>query len=240
MAIHQGPYVGARDCTGSATSGARALMSWYLGAYAEEGGRNLGIYNCRPVAGGARPSLHSEGRACDLGNPVGVPWQQQLADLLVANSAELGIQGVIYDRRIWTNAYPNNGWRQYTGPDPHVDHIHAELTWDAAGSLTAARVQEVLGDPSPVHGGGAPPVPSGGRFLKLTKPLMKGDDVHAVQVRLLELGYPLPRFGADRSYGEETLAAVRLLQARAGIRVDGVVGPDVRDALARGVRNTGA
>ena len=67
-------------------------MAWFLGAYGAQGGKNLGIYNCRPLAGSNTLSLHGEGRACDLGVPVGAPWAWTLADSLVAQSAELGIQ----------------------------------------------------------------------------------------------------------------------------------------------------
>ncbi|HVK26439.1 MAG TPA: hypothetical protein VM677_34245 [Actinokineospora sp.] len=49
----------------------RALMAWFLGAYAARGGKNLGIYNCRNVAGSSTSSPHGEGRAADLGVPVG-------------------------------------------------------------------------------------------------------------------------------------------------------------------------
>ncbi|WP_238148979.1 peptidoglycan-binding domain-containing protein [Serinicoccus sediminis] len=241
MAIHQGPYVGARNCTDGPTAGARALMSWYLGAYADEGGTNLGIYNCRTVRGGSTTSLHGEGRACDLGNPVGAAWQEQLADLLVDNSAELEIQCVIFNRRIWSNAHPNRGWRPYGGRSPHTDHIHAELTWEGARTLTAERIRDVLGDPSPTRGGGgggggAGSFPTTGRLLRLTSPLMRGDDVRQVQQRLVDLGYALPRFGADGMYGEETAQAVHQLQATAGLAADGVVGPRTRAALATGVR----
>lgn len=235
MAIHPGPYVGARECTDGPTPGARALMSWYLGAYGEEGGSNMGIYNCRNVRGGTTKSLHGEGRACDLGNPVGAAWQQQLADLLVDHSAELEIQCVIFDRLIWSNSRPNKGWRRYGGPNPHQNHIHAELTWEGARGLTAERIQEVLGDPSPSRpggGAGGGGVPVTGRLLKVRSPLMRGDDVRQLQQDLVALGYALPDSGADGMYGEETATAVRRFQSAAGLPADGIVGPQTRDAIA--------
>ncbi len=59
--------------------------------------------------------------------------------------------------------------------------------------------------------------------------LMRGGDIRAVQRRLIELGYKLPRFGADSFYGEECAAAVRRLQADKGFPRrdrDGRVGKD--------------
>lgn len=66
----------------------------------------------------------------------------------------------------------------------------------------------------------------------------KGDDVRQLQRQLLALGWPLPRFGADGDFGDETDAAVRDLQRAAGLDVDGLVGPATRAAIARGVRPT--
>lgn len=120
-------------------------MAVYLGLYATRGGTNLGIYNCRSVAGSATTSLHGEGRACDFGiNPHGAAYGTQLADQLRLHSAELGIQCVIWNRRIWSGSYPDAGWRVYSGLNAHVDHIHLELTRAAAATLTPERVHNVL------------------------------------------------------------------------------------------------
>lgn len=67
------------------------------------------------------------------------------------------------------------------------------------------------------------------RSLYLAVPYMRGPDVHAVQQRLIALGYdPGP---ADSVYGPETEAAVRVFQADSGLGVDGVVGPQTFKAL---------
>jgi peptidoglycan LD-endopeptidase CwlK len=55
--------------------------------------------------------------------------------------------------------------------------------------------------------------------------------VKALQLDLLELGYELPKFGADGDYGQETQDAVRALQKAAGLVVDGVAGPNVFAAI---------
>ena len=68
------------------------------------------------------------------------------------------------------------------------------------------------------------------RLLRLTHPYQQGPDVLAVQLRLIELGFdPGP---ADSVYGPATEAAVAAFQTTTGIDVDGIVGPETREALA--------
>lgn len=64
--------------------------------------------------------------------------------------------------------------------------------------------------------------------------LRKGDKSEAVRVlqnKLLALGYGLPKYGADGSYGPETTAAVMAFQTDKGLMVDGVCGPITQAAL---------
>lgn len=159
-------YEPAARCTDGPTPGARAMMAWFLGAFADQGGRNLGIYNCRSVRGGSTTSLHGEGRACDLGiNPHGAQYGTLLAERLRLVSGELGIQCLIWNRRIWSAAYPDSGWRRYSGTNPHLDHIHLELNRYAAARLTPQRIQAVVapripGGPGPVDQAKAPSLPT--------------------------------------------------------------------------------
>lgn len=143
-------------CSGAATPGARALMSWFLGAYGARGATNLGIYVCRDIPGSSEPSLHSDGRADDLGVPVGAPWAQGLADALVAHSGELGIQCVIYNRHIWSGSYWDQGWRPYNGTSAHTEHLHVELSINASRVLTVPFINLVM-NPAPPP----PPPPKG-------------------------------------------------------------------------------
>ena len=53
---------------------------------------------------------------------------------------------------------------------------------------------------------------------------MKGDDVGELQTFLLQMGYQLPKYGADKDYGSETEAAVKAFQSAQGLTVDGVYG----------------
>lgn len=146
MSIYQG-YEPARSCTGSATPGCRALMAWFLSAYGQLGAVNSGIYNCRDIVGGSGFSLHAEGRACDLGiRPHSADWGSVLATQLWNNSAELGIQLIIWNRRYASGAKSDQGWLPYSGQSPHIDHIHAELSWHAARTLTVERIEQILGE----------------------------------------------------------------------------------------------
>ncbi len=61
--------------------------------------------------------------------------------------------------------------------------------------------------------------------------VMRGDDVEGVQRRLLELGYRLPKWGADKFYGEESRDAVEAFQKHRRLIRDGVVGPVTARAM---------
>jgi hypothetical protein len=149
VSLHRS-YEKANRCTTGPSPGAKALMSWFLGQYQARGGCNLGIFNCRRARGSTTTtSLHGEGRACDFGiNPHGAQYGTDLAEQLRLHSGELGIQCVIWNRRIWSGSYPDAGWRAYSGVNPHVDHIHLELSRAAAQSLTPERVHQVLAGPA--------------------------------------------------------------------------------------------
>lgn len=147
MAIYKG-YVGAKTCTSGPTTGAQGIMAWFLAKYADDGGLNAGIYNCRTIRGGKTTSLHGEGRAADLAiRPYRAGYGTALADLLRLHSKELGIQCIIWNRKIWSGYYTE--WRKYTGVNPHVDHLHVELSWKSASMSKNDMIdllEKVLGD----------------------------------------------------------------------------------------------
>lgn len=59
----------------------------------------------------------------------------------------------------------------------------------------------------------------------------KGEEVRVLQNKLLALGYSLPKYGADGSYGAETTAAIMAFQTDKGLAVDGICGPITQAAL---------
>ncbi len=59
----------------------------------------------------------------------------------------------------------------------------------------------------------------------------KGTHVATLQSLLLSLCYPLPKYGADGSFGAETENAVRLFQQESGLAIDGICGAKTWAAL---------
>lgn len=72
---------------------------------------------------------------------------------------------------------------------------------------------------------------TGPRDLKLASPMMRGDDVEALQKKLVAIGYDLGKSGADGVYGNDTDAAVKLFQQRAAGMTAGVCDEAMRAAL---------
>lgn len=176
----------AVSCSGSATPGAQALMRWVIEHYGTKGAQNWGIYNCRDIRGGATTSLHGEGRAGDIGFPVGDIDADQLLRRLLRRVGRLGIQAVIYERVIYSAKSPEG--RPYTGVAPHWDHLHVELTREASRDLTYATVSAVLSPPTR-H--------AGDRVLREG---MRGADVRWLQRKL--------RVEPDGQFGPKTTKAV--------------------------------
>ena len=67
--------------------------------------------------------------------------------------------------------------------------------------------------------------------VKTLKKGSKGAAVKELQQRLLDLGYKLPRYGADGDYGNETVAAVKAFQKDWGLKQDGIAGPETQKML---------
>lgn len=90
------------------------------------------------------------------------------------------------------------------------------------------------GELTAVDYGSSSEIPSGSEEDKQMKTIRRGDKGEAVkdlQKKLMILGYQLPRYGADGSFGNETLAAVKAFQKDHGLNVDGVAGPATLSAL---------
>lgn len=145
MTFHR--YVPAYPpCAGRAQTGTRNLQAAIL--HHLDAGYDLGIYNCRPSSGSPNvPSIHSDGRAGDTGFPVlnGQPHREGflLVELLRLNAWDLGVMGIIWDRRRFDWRTP---WgRRYTGPNPHVDHVHWEQEPDLAHTLSLETADRLIG-----------------------------------------------------------------------------------------------
>lgn len=72
-------------------------------------------------------SDHPKGRALDFminnisnGHKTGTA----LANDVIANYKAWNVSYVIWNRYIWS---PSKGWRKYSGPSPHTDHVHVSF-----------------------------------------------------------------------------------------------------------------
>lgn len=80
------------------------------------------------------PYEHPKGRACDwsLQDRGFSSWNtmderkygNNLTAFLVRNADRLGIYYVIWYKQIW---FPSTGWKSYSGPSDHTDHVHMSL-----------------------------------------------------------------------------------------------------------------
>ena len=73
-----------------------------------------------------------------------------------------------------------------------------------------------------------PEIVLGSRLLKRG---MVGSDVKALQELLMQLGYALPKHGADAEFGSETEKALLAFQKKAGLEADGKYGDKTHAAL---------
>lgn len=154
----------------------------------------------------------------------------EITDQLEA-SRDPRIKYVIANRLIMSGAGGPSPWiwRDYYGPNPHTKHFH----------LSVVAVPALFDSTEPWHLAmfeGLPTV-TDHRLLMLTDPYMEGDDIKTIQ-RVLNAWYEatVPRpdwysLAEDGIFGPVTESAVKYLQTRARITVDGIVGPQTRGVL---------
>jgi hypothetical protein len=95
-------------------------------------------------------SEHAAGRAFDaMLRRANDAVAQRLADWLARNAQKIGVQSVIYARRVW--GYGRFTWRPYTGVAAHYDHIHVGINKVAATALTEALIETAMAE-DPVLG----------------------------------------------------------------------------------------
>lgn len=215
MTIRQGQYWNAQRCAGHVDETTDIMQRFFISRFA--GMKNGGMYDCRNIAGTSVLSTHATGRTGDTLTGTGKPTISSLflAEQLRVYSRELGIQGLIHNRRCW---FCNKGkeWRAYAGTNPHLNHIH----WERIPGmfLTLNEIKRVLIGASITGNWRFPAVRRGDR----------GSGVLEAQTRLRAHGFSL---AADSVYGPSTESAVKTFQKLAGLTVDGVVGPVTRGRL---------
>lgn len=98
----------------------------------------IGTTRCSPNTGNANTvSIHGLGRALDVmvPEPSGSDGAA-LANWAVVNSPSFGIQLVIWDHLVWQGSLPvASRFAPYRGRNPHVDHVHIEVTRGGTGTI---------------------------------------------------------------------------------------------------------
>lgn len=167
-------WQGGRNCTGNFTAGARELKAYLLANYPQIS--SIGGYSCRQnTADASKTSVHGTGRALDImirtdhgkadndkGDPIG-RW-------LIEHATVLGVQYIIWDRTSYNSSRSGTKYRAYTGPNPHVDHLHVELNFDGANKRTSW----YGGTPAPARPPAETRAPAGGDasvFVSATIPI---------------------------------------------------------------------
>jgi hypothetical protein len=136
--------VAGEKCSGGLKPGTKELGDMLNKKFDDEISRWDG-YACRTnTAKRTQLSVHAVGRAIDVMTRKGDP----IANYLITNSSVLGVQLVIWNRTVWRITSTGAKSKAYTGPIPHTDHVHVELTREAAkdGPGTPEEVAETNPD----------------------------------------------------------------------------------------------
>jgi hypothetical protein len=151
----------------------------------------------------------------------------EITDQLVA-TRDPRIKYVIANRYILDSRSGNSPWKwlPYNGSNAHTKHFHLSVMANASCDDTAPWRLAMFGSapaPAPVP---APPAPAAGTLAKGST----GAKVTQLQ-RTLNAWYPWLRLATDGVFGAATEAAVKELQQRAGLVVDGIAGPKTLGVL---------
>lgn len=190
-------------CSGKAQPGTVDLLKYLMLKFPTT--FSMGIYSCRDSSGGGGYSVHSDGRAIDLGIPlinggantaVGDP----VVIFLGTYAYEFGIHGQIWNRVRYDIKAPQG--RVYTGPHPHHDHNHIEQRSHHATTLRYANYVEIAGSPIT-----APP--EGSDLLPLT-PTSSKENIRWLQDLLnYQVGSGEVPLTVDGVWGPSTIAMVK-------------------------------
>jgi hypothetical protein len=132
-------WTNAAACGGKLLPGGHKLGEYLVDQF--DAVTSVGGYACRRnTADSSRMSVHGTGRALDVFIPTAAGAADnskgdKVANWLVLHAQKIGVQLVIWDKTIWRSNGRNDG--AYGGPNPHADHIHVELSIDAAAMKTA-------------------------------------------------------------------------------------------------------
>ena len=159
----------------------------------------------------------------------------------------------INDAQGWRPHLERHGWRWLGRKDPpHFDYVRGgtrdirslailafQKLWNknnlndpiAEDSIYGRQVEARL-NKAPIEGFGVIPVGGTFRTLRLSRPLMQGQDVRELQEALNAQGFDLT---VDGFYGAATEQAVRTYQQQQGLIADGIFGSASRNKLLKPV-----
>lgn len=255
------PYIPQVSCDPTAKPGVLAFYNQMIATYSS--GRSLGIVqSCSVVNTPGGVSEHKEGRALDWGLRVDTPSEKVVADQFLAwaiakgpdgqvgyNARRLGINYMIFNKRIWGTYNTAAGWRPYNGVSPHTDHIHISFAWNGALKKTswwtgkAAGVdygpcQQISGLWAPKYSGVNPsPCAPAAPITSLTGSPVLVQGSTGVYVTLMQkyLGVT-----ADGAFGPMTKSALVAFQKGKGLPQTGSTDVNTWKALRGGASGGGA
>ncbi|HEX2177763.1 MAG TPA: hypothetical protein VHG70_17815 [Nocardioidaceae bacterium] len=150
-------YTPQQRCSPTAKRGTTAFANMLLRTYRSS--TSLGIVRSCGIGGA---SEHKEGRAFDWGVSIHSAADRRAVNSVMrwllktdkfgnryAMARRLGIQYMIWNRRIWGSYSASSGWRRYTGASPHTDHVHFSLSWKGARKKTTFWNPRRAGAPKP-------------------------------------------------------------------------------------------
>ena len=161
-----GPWVGESGCGGGLLQGT-SLLRDYIMLYFPQAW-SIGGYACRPIVGDSNSmSVHATGRALDImietvdGSNADNTAGDVIGNWLIEHSELIGIQMIIWDRWIWNASLDPPKDHDYTGQHPHNDHLHVELSVEAA-ALGTPFFQNPMEPPDLISCG---TIPAGGGII---------------------------------------------------------------------------
>lgn len=139
------------------------------------------------------------------------------------------VKYIIWNRRIWSKVRNSEGWRTYSGSNPHTKHMHVSVGVGSDGKSTGPYdntlswgIADLDTDPAPVK----PSKPTTGTKLGDKMPTLKrgskSSRVRMLQGLLIAWNHKIT---VDGDFGPKTEAAVRSFQGKYAKPVDGIVGP---------------
>ena len=167
-----------------------------------------------------RHSDHNDGNAFDLTHDPAHGVDCGVLSRLVINDNR--VTYVISNRQIYNRARVAEGWRPYTGLNPHNRHMHVSIRAASRDDLSpwpwsASAANRPFTSKQPILGGHAPSYPG--------TPLRQGSQgthIRTIQQRLKDLGYAIT---IDGNFGPGTREVIVAFQRKKNLLADGMVGP---------------